>query len=160
MILNTAVHIPEHPVYQKPPTMPIQDLCEQVSMVLICWDKGNEGVIHCNGLTYCMIADQVWLLLECRHIVPIDLWGIVHWDVHHSELVVNAMQICNAVPQGANLAPITEASIMDYLFKNQSIIPWLRKMTNLVLERRLILSPAWLLDIGQVSTARSSIHFK
>ena len=59
LTLVTGVCVPEHPVHQKLPTLPIQDLCEQVSQVYLCWDVGNEGITHINGLTYCMVADQV-----------------------------------------------------------------------------------------------------
>ncbi len=89
----------------------MQDLGEQVSQVLLCWDVGNEGFSHCYSLTYCMIADQVRFLLECRlrlahvgnyrHVVTIHIGGLIHWDTHHAELVAYTTQILNAVSQGA-----------------------------------------------------------
>ncbi len=112
--LVTGVHVPVYLVHQKPPTLPIQDLCEQVSQVLLCWDVGNEGFTHCNGLMYCMIADRVWFLLEHqlrfayigynRHVVALDIWGLVYWDAHHTKLVANGTQILNAMMQSTKFS--------------------------------------------------------
>ena len=51
MTLVTGVHVPEHLGYQKPLTLSMQDLGEQVSQVLLCWDVGNEGFSHRYSLT-------------------------------------------------------------------------------------------------------------
>ncbi len=64
------------------------------------------------------------------------------------ELLSNAMQGLNAMAQSAKFTPNTEASIVNYFFENQLIIPWLRKITNQVLEHPVDLPQAWLLSMN------------
>ena len=105
-----------HPVNKKPTCLTIQHLGEQVSKDLLGRDVGHKGFAHCNGLTNCMVADQVRFLLSVdSYLLTLVMTDMLSANMYEGsftvtsitrseELVANAAKILNAMFHGAELS--------------------------------------------------------